>query len=111
MGNDKNNIEEIIADMCTIKIFRINKINHPWVTAPLIELIKDKDIALKNGKMKKDEDLWKQAQRVCNICTNRLKALLHFASGLRFGKTRVKLHETRAKRQPLTFQNARPSSR
>ena len=46
-----------------------------------------------------------------NIYHVNLKPLLHYASGLRFGKTRVKLHETRAKREPPTFQNARPSSR
>ena len=39
--------------ICTIKIFRTNQIKHLWVTAPLIELIKDEDIALNNGKKKK----------------------------------------------------------
>ena len=34
-----------------------------------------------------------------------VKALLHYASGLRFGE----IQETRAKREPPTFQNARPS--
>ena len=69
----KQNIEEIIDNMCPIKTFKISKIKQPRITAPLIELIKDKDIALKNVKKKKDENLWKEAKRLRNICTNRLR--------------------------------------
>ena len=70
----KDNIEEIIDTMCPLKTFRINQIKQPWITAPLIELIKDKDKALKNAKKRKnDENLWKQAKRIRNICTNRLR--------------------------------------
>ena len=68
----KTNIEGIIDIMCPMKIFRINQIKQPWITPPLIELIKDKDKILKKAKKKKtDENLWNQAKR--NMCTNRLR--------------------------------------
>ena len=70
----KTNIEGIYDAMCPMKTFRINQIKQPWITAPLIELIKDKDKALKNAKKRKnDENLWKQAKRIRNMCTNRLR--------------------------------------
>ena len=69
----KNIIGEIIDNMCPTKTFRINQIKQPWVTAPLIELIKDKDNALKKAKKKKDGELWKQAKTLRNTCTNRLR--------------------------------------
>ena len=69
----KNIIKEIIDEMCPIKSFRINQIKQPWITPPLLELIKDKDIALKNAKKTKNEQLWKEAKRLRNACTNRLR--------------------------------------
>ena len=48
----KTNIEGIIDTMCPLKTFRINQIKQPWITSPLIELIKDKDKALKKRKKK-----------------------------------------------------------
>ena len=70
----KTNIEGIIDTMCPLKTFRINQIKQPWITPPLIELIKDKDKVLKKAKKKKnDENLWKQAKRFRNMCTNRLR--------------------------------------
>ena len=70
----KINIEGIIDTMCPMKTFRINQIKQPWITPPLIELIKDKDKILKKAKKKKtDENLWKQAKIFRNRCTNRLR--------------------------------------
>ena len=70
----KTNIEGIIDIMCPMKTFRINQIKQPWITPPLIELIKDKDKILKKAKKKKtDENLWNQAKRFRNMCTNRLR--------------------------------------
>ena len=70
----KINIEGIIDTMCPMKTFRINQIKQPWITPPLIELIKDKDKILKKAKKKKtDKNLWKQAKIFRNRCTNRLR--------------------------------------
>ena len=41
--------------------------------APLIELIKDKDYAMKVAKKRGDPNLWAEAKRLRNICTNRLR--------------------------------------
>ena len=70
----RNNIGEIIDTMCPLKTFKINQIKQPWITAPLIELIKDKDKVLKKAKKNRnDPNLWNQAKRMRNMCTNRLR--------------------------------------
>ena len=62
--DDKRNVEDkwqqllklvygILDVMCPLKTFRINQVKEPWITAPLIELIKDKDKAIKDAKKKK----------------------------------------------------------
>ena len=63
-----------IENMCPVKKFNINQIKEPWITAPLIELIKDKDMAMKEAKKKKNNPhLWNVAKRLRNTCTNRLR--------------------------------------
>ena len=59
--------------MCPIKTFRIKQIKQPWITPRLLELIKDKDKALKTAKKSKNPDLWIEAKRLRNACTNRLR--------------------------------------
>ena len=59
--------------MCPLKTFRIKQVKQPWITPGLIELIKDKDKALKNAKKTKNPVLWTEAKRLRNACTNRLK--------------------------------------
>ena len=59
--------------MCPIKTFRIKQIKQPWITPRLLELIKDKDQALKLAKRSKNPDLWNEAKRICNACNNRLR--------------------------------------
>ena len=43
----------IIDVTCPLKTFKIKQQKEPWITAPLIELIKDKDLALKQAKKTK----------------------------------------------------------
>ena len=67
-------IYEIIDVMCPLKTFNIKQTKEPWITAPLIELIKDKDKAIKNAKKHKNNpQLWKTAKTIRNSCTNRLR--------------------------------------
>ena len=66
-------IQNTIDNSCPLKTFNIKQQNEPWVTAPLIELIKDKDYALKQAKKRNDPQLWIEAKRLRNTCTNRLR--------------------------------------
>ena len=59
--------------MCPIKEFRIKQVKEQWVTPPLLELIKDKDSAMKKAKRKGDPELWKIAKDLRNRCTKRLR--------------------------------------
>ena len=69
----EKNISNIIDIMCPKKTFRINQIKQLWITPRLLELILDKDRALKNAKKIKNVELWKEAKRLRNVCTNRLR--------------------------------------
>ena len=62
-----------IEIMCPIKTFKIKQIKQPWITHRLLELYNDKDKALKIAKKSKDSNLWKEAKRLRNACTNRLR--------------------------------------
>ena len=67
-------IHKAIDQMCPLKTFKIKQVKEPWITAPLIELIKDKDKAIKIAKKRKDDpQLWITAKRLRNNCTNRLR--------------------------------------
>ena len=58
---------------CPKKIYKIKQEKEPWITPPLLELIKDKDNALRKAKRRKDDNLWNEAKRLRNICTSRLR--------------------------------------
>ena len=62
-----------IDRMCPLKVFKIKQEKEPWISNQLIELIKDKDYALKRAKNKKDPMLWAEAKRLRNHCTKRLR--------------------------------------
>ena len=62
-----------INRMCPLKLFRIKQEKEPWISNQLIELIKDKDHALKRAKKSKDLRLWAEAKRLRNSCTKRLR--------------------------------------
>ena len=47
-------IRETIDPICPLKSFKIKQEKEPWITNELIEIIKDKDLALKRAKKKKD---------------------------------------------------------
>ena len=66
-------IKEHIDQMCPLKCFKIKQDKEPWISNQLIELIKDKDYALKGAKNKKDPILWAEAKRLRNNCTKRLR--------------------------------------
>ena len=66
-------IRKNIDKMCPLKVFKIKKEKEPWISNQLIELIKDKDSALKRAKKKKDPQLWAEAKRLRNRCTKRLR--------------------------------------
>ena len=66
-------MRECIDKMCPLKMFKIKQEKEPWISNQLIELIKDKDHALKKAKNKKDPMLWTEAKRLRNSCTKRLR--------------------------------------
>ena len=66
-------IYNAIDVMCPLKTFKIKQQKEPWITAPLIELIKDKDLALKQAKKRNDPQLWTTAKRLRNTCTTCLR--------------------------------------
>ena len=59
--------------ICPIKVFRVKQEKEQWITPPLLELIKDKDYAMKLAKMRGDPELWKIAKTLRNRCTKRLR--------------------------------------
>ena len=69
----QQNISTIIDEMCPKKVFKIKQIKQPWITPRLLELILDKDRVLKNAKKSRNKDLWLEAKRLRNACTNRLR--------------------------------------
>ena len=68
-----NIIQKNMDKMCPLKSFKIKQDKEPWISNQLIELIKDKDSALKRAKSKKDPLLWAEAKRLRNTCTKRLR--------------------------------------
>ena len=66
-------INNIIDISCPVKTFKIKPQKEPWITAPLIELIEDKDVSLRQAQRRKDPQLWNEAKRLRNACTNRLR--------------------------------------
>ena len=68
-----NKINLLMDARCPLKHYRVKQEKEPWITPPLLELIKDKDNALRKAKRKNDENLWKEAKRLRNDCTKRLR--------------------------------------
>ena len=69
----EQSISTILDEMCPIKTFRIKQVKQPWITPRLLELILDKDKALKKAKKKKKLNSWNEAKRLRNACTNGLR--------------------------------------
>ena len=66
-------MKRIIDEMCPLKLFKIKQEKEPWISNQLIELIKDKDYALKRAKKSKDPLLWAESKRLRNNCTKKLR--------------------------------------
>ena len=69
----EQNISTILDKMCPQKMFKIKQVKQPWITPRLLELILDKDKALKKAKKSKNHELWNDAKRLRNSCTNMLR--------------------------------------
>ena len=69
----ENITRSCIDKMCPTKSFRIKQEKEPWITPHLIELIKDKDLALKRAKKSKNPNSWADARHIRNSCTRRLR--------------------------------------
>ena len=69
----EQNISTILDKMCPQKMFKIKQVKQPWITPRLLELILDKDKALKKAKKSKNRELWNDSKRLRNSCTNRLR--------------------------------------
>ena len=54
--------------MYPVKLFKTKVIRDPWITHEIIELIKDKDRALKKAKRSGNPLHWQTARRLRNDC-------------------------------------------
>ena len=68
-----HNINLIADDMCSIKNFNIIKHKDPWITPELLELIRDKDRALKKAKRTRSDNDWHISKRLQNSCFSRIR--------------------------------------
>ena len=66
-------INDTIDSTCPVKVFRVKQEKEQWITPPLLELIKDKDNAMKLAKRRKDPELWRVAKTLRNRCISRLR--------------------------------------
>ena len=64
------NILRALNPMCPLKKFKIKKFKELWVSNNILEMIKDKDAALKKAKRTKDRNDWVLARRPRNDCVN-----------------------------------------
>ena len=69
----KNNVLNVLSIMCPIKQFSIKKYKEPWITNELLELIKDKDSALRKAKKSKTKRDWNHAKRLRNECLSKVR--------------------------------------
>ena len=59
-----SNITDTLDTCCPLKNFTVKKYKEPWITNELLELIKDKDLALKKAKRTKIDADWEIAKRL-----------------------------------------------
>ena len=67
------NINNVADWMCPMKNVNIKKYRDPWVTPEILELIRDKDQALKKAKRTKNDQNWKTAKRLRNSCLTQVR--------------------------------------
>ena len=66
-------IVTILDRQCPMKTFSIKQYKEPWITNELLELIKDKDLALRKAKKSKKDSDWKIACRFRNDCLSKIR--------------------------------------
>ena len=54
-------------------IFNIKKYKDPWITPELLEMIRDKDVALKKAKRTKRAADWHNARKLRNTCLSQIR--------------------------------------
>ena len=67
------NINNIADNMCPVKSFKVKKYRDPWISPEILEIIRDKDRALKRAKRTKLDEDWKEAKRLRNNCLGRIR--------------------------------------
>ena len=68
-----NNILLSINTMCPLKTYNIRKIKEIWVTNEILEMINDKDIALRRAKRTRLDNDWRIARRLRNDCVSTIR--------------------------------------
>ena len=68
-----NNVIQSIDIMCPLKTYNIKKIKEIWVTNEMLELIHNKDLALRKAKRTKLSEDWKIARRLRNDCVSMVR--------------------------------------
>ena len=66
-------ITNTLDHMCPMKLFSIKKYKEPWITNELLELIKDKDLALRTAKRTKKKVDWDNARTLRNECLSKIR--------------------------------------
>ena len=74
----RTKIEELLNVSCPIKRIKIKKLKDPWVTNELLELISDKEEALKTARRTDNEDDWHIARYLRNL----IKGLARATKGI-----------------------------
>ena len=67
-----NQLMPILDDMCPIRTFRIKNYRPAWITAELIEHIKDRDYFYKKTKQDGSEDSWNVAKHLRNVTNSNI---------------------------------------
>ena len=62
-----------IEQMCPLKNFKIKKFKDMWISDEILELIKEKDCALRKAKRTKSNHDWLLARRLRNLCVSRVR--------------------------------------
>ena len=57
----------ILDEMCPVRTFKVKNYRPDWVTAELVEQIKDRDYFYKRAKHSGDEDAWNISKHLRNI--------------------------------------------
>ena len=59
--------------MCPLKVFKIKKYKEIWVSDEMLEMIIEKDAALRKAKRTKNDHAWVIARRLRNNCLSKIR--------------------------------------